>query len=312
MSGHHPQDRGNATGGRHAVVVGEHEPIDRIQPGMTIAIGGFINAAHPMAWVRAIIRREIKNLTVVGAASSGLELDMLIAAGCVEKVISPYVGAEGLASIGPAFRRAAQNGELSIWELDEAHYYAGLRAAAQRLPFNPWRAGVGTSYPRLNPELREFRDPLNDELLIAVPAIEIDIALLHAAASDPYGNVQHHGSGYGDRAIHAAADATFVQVEQIVSNQRIRANPGATSIPGADGVARLPYGAHPFGSPGFHAPDADHISEYVAAAAEWLKSGSRARLDEYLDRYVHGPEDHVGYLEQVGVRRLVDLPEYTS
>ena len=297
---------------RRPVVVGEHHPVDRIRSGMTIAIGGFINAAHPMAWVRQIIRRGIKDLKVVGAASSGLELDMLIAAGCVRNVISPYIGAESLASIGPAFRRAAQNGELSMWELDEAHYYAGLRAAAQRLPFNPWRAGVGTSYPRLNPALREFRDPVNDELLIAVPAIEIDIALLHAAVSDPYGNVQHRGSGYGDRAIHAAADATFVQVEQIVSNQQIRANPLATSIPGADGVARLPYGAHPFGSPGFHGPDAEHITEYADAAGEWLKTGSRGRLDEYFERYVHGPEDHVSYLEQVGVRRLVELPEFTA
>jgi glutaconate CoA-transferase, subunit A len=296
--------------GRHAVTVDEATAVDGVRDGMTIAIGGFINAAHPMALVRALIRTGARDLTIVGAASSGLEVDMLIAAGCVRTLVSPSVGAEGLAPIGPAFRRAAQSGELELFELDEAHYYAALRAAAQRLPFNPWRAGVGTSYPDLNPRLRTFRDPIGNELLIAVPAIVIDVAFLHAAVSDPFGNVQHEGSGFGDRAIHAAADRTVVQVEQIVSNERIRQNPAATSIPGADAVVRSPYGAHPFASHGYYPADSAHILEYVDAANAWLKSGSRSRVDEYLGRYVHGPVDHVEYLERVGLRQVLALTEY--
>lgn len=301
-----------ASSGRKPVVISEEEAIDRIKPGMTVGIGGFINAGHPMALVRGLIRRRVTGLTVVGAASAGLELDMLIAAGCVDTVISPYVGAEGLASIGPAFRRAAQTGELSMRELDEAQYYAGLRAAAQRLPFNPWRAGIGTSYPELNPTLKVFRDPLNDELLIAVPAIEIDVAFLHAAKSDPYGNVQHAGTGYGDRAIHAAADQTIVQVEHVVSNQEIRRNPLATSIPGASAIVCASYGAHPFSSEGFYSVDAEHLAEYISAAREWLKTGSRTRLDDYFGTYVHAAKDHIDYLDEVGLRRLVSLKEFNA
>jgi glutaconate CoA-transferase subunit A len=263
-----------------------------------------------MALVRRLVRSGVRDLTLVGAASSGLEVDMLIASGCVKTLISTYVGAEGLAPIGPAFRRAAQEGELDLFELDEAHFYAGLRASAQRLPFNPWRAGVGTSYPELNPRLQTFRDPLNDELLVAVPAIEIDIAFLHAAISDPYGNVQHAGTGFGDRAIHAASDRTVVQVEQVVSNEQIRQNPAATSVPGADAIVRAPYGAHPFASHGYYPADQEHIREYVAAATDWLKAGSRSRLDEYLDRYVREPADHVEYLERVGLRQVLALSEY--
>jgi len=295
---------------RSVVASSEEDALEGLRDGITIGVGGFINAAHPMAIVRQIIRAGVKDLTLVGAASSGLEVDMLIAAGCVGRLVSPYVGAEGLAPIGPAFRKAAQEGELDLFELDEAHYYAGLRAAAQRLPFNPWRAGIATSYPEINSRLRTFRDPIQDQLLIAVPAIEIDIAFLHAAISDRYGNVQHEGTGFGDRAIHAAADRTVVQVEQIVSNERIRANPAATSIPGADVVLRAPYGAHPFASHGYYPVDEDHLLEYAAASTDWLKTGSRSRLDEYLERYVRGPADHIEYLERVGIRQILSLTEY--
>jgi glutaconate CoA-transferase subunit A len=296
--------------GRRSVVVDERGAVEGVGDGMTIAIGGFINAAHPMALVRQLVRSGVRDLTLVGAASSGLEVDMLIASGCVRTLISPYVGAEGLAPIGPAFRRAAQEGELDVFELDEAHFYAGLRAAAQRLPFNPWRAGLGTSYPEVNPRLKTFHDPIDGQLLIAVPAIEIDIAFLHAAISDPYGNVQHEGTGFGDRAIHAASDRTVVQVERIVANEQIRRNPAATSVPGADAVVRVPYGAHPFASHGFYPADREHILEYVAAATDALKTGSRARLDDYLDRYLREPADHVEYLERVGLRQVLALSEY--
>ena len=299
-----------ATAVRQSVVVTEQEALDGLGNGMTVAIGGFINAAHPMALVRQVIRSGVEDLTVVGAASSGLELDMLIAAGCVRTLISPYVGAEGLAPIGPAFRKAAQDGELDLFELDEAQFYAGLRASAQRLPFNPWRAGVGTSYPEVNPRLKTFRDPLRDELLVAVPAIEIDIALLHAAISDRFGNVQHIGTGFGDRAIHAAADRTVVQVEQIVSNEQIKSNPAATSIAGANAVVRTPYGAHPFASHGYYPVDEEHVLEYVGAATDWLKTGSRSRLDEYLDRYLREPADHAEYLDRIGIRQILSLTEY--
>src|SRR5260221_124964 len=108
-----------------------------VKDGMTVAIGGFINSSHPMIVVRELIRRRFTNLTIVGAASSGLEVDLLIAAGVAKKVIAPYVGAEGLAAIGPAFRAAAERGKVEVFELDEAMYYAGLRPAAQRVPFNP-------------------------------------------------------------------------------------------------------------------------------------------------------------------------------
>lgn len=298
------------TTARTNVVVDEHAAAERVRDGMTIGIGGFINSGHPMVLVRQIIKRRVRNLTVVGAASAGLEIDMLLAAGCVGKLITPYVGAEGLASIGPSFRKVAQDGALDLFELDEAHFYAGLRAAAQCLPFNPWRAGVGTAYPDINPGLRRFNDPINNEPLLAIPAIDLDIAIIHAAVADQFGNAQHNGTGFGDRSMSAAADTTIVTVEQVVSNEQIKRNPAATSVAAAEVVVRAPFGAHPFASEGYYLPDAQHVRSYVQAATDWLKTGSRTQVDEFLGKFVIEPRDNVEYLERVGLRHLLSLSEF--
>ncbi|MCC6531645.1 MAG: CoA transferase subunit A [Burkholderiales bacterium] len=300
----------NARPERSKRIVDIEHALAQVHDGMTVAIGGFINSSHPMLAVRGLIKRGVKNLTVVGAASSGLEIDLLIAAGCARRVVAPYVGGEVLAPIGPAFRTAVERGKVEVFELDEAMYYAGLRAAAQRVPFNPWRSGVGTSFPEINPAIKTFQDPINGETLLAIPALNIDIAFLHAAVSDPYGNVQYVGHGYGDRAIYAAADASFVQVEQVVSNEEIRKDPLRTAIPGADGIIRARFGAHPYSSPGYYTEDQAHIRDYVKAATAWAKADDFGPLGAYLDRFVTGPADHVDYLERVGLRRLLALDEY--
>lgn len=295
---------------RKSKIIDIEAALDHVKEGMTVAIGGFINAAHPMLVVRGLIRRGFRNLTIVGAASAGLEIDLLIAAGVAAKVATPYISGEKLAPIGPAFRAAAEAGKLEVYELDEALYYCALRAAAQRVPFNPWKAGVGTSFPQVNPAIKEFDDPITGERVLAIPALNIDVAFLHAAVSDKFGNVQHNGHGYGDRAIAAAADLTFVQVERIVSNEEIKRDPIRTTVAGADGVIRAPFGAHPYSSPGFYTEDQAHIKEYVDAATRWAKTGDDAPVKAYIEKFVMAPADHVAYLETVGLRQILSLNEY--
>ncbi len=295
---------------RQSKIIDVDTALAKVENGMVVGIGGFINAAHPMLIVRGLIRKGVRNLTIVGAASAGLEIDLLIAAGVAAKVATPYISGEKLAPIGPAFRAAAEAGKIEVYELDEALYYCALRAAAQRVPFNPWKAGVGTSFPTVNPAIKEIDDPITGERILAVPALNLDIAFLHAAVSDRYGNVQHAGHGYGDRAIHPAADLTIVQVEKIVSNEEIKKDPLKTTVAGADGVIRAPFGAHPYSSPGFYAEDQAHIAEYVKAATQWAKEGVFSALKTYIDKYIMGPRDHIEYMETVGVRRMFSLDEY--
>src|SRR5262245_65831754 len=89
---------------RREVIIGEQEAASFIRDGMTVSVGGFLNSSHPMPIIRALIRNGVKGLTVVGAASAGLEIDLLIGAGCVKTVIAPMISGESLAPIGPCFR----------------------------------------------------------------------------------------------------------------------------------------------------------------------------------------------------------------
>lgn len=291
-------------------VVSEEEACAWIEDGMTISIGGFITSSHPMALIRQIIKMSRRDLTIVGAASGGLEIDLLVGVGCVKKIICPYVGAESLAPVGPFFRHYAENGRIEIKECDEGQYYAGLRAAAQKLPYMPTRAGLGTSFPEVNPNMKVYQDPICGEPMVAIPAIKPDVALIYAAYSDPYGNVQFEGAGFGDRAHYRAANKTIVQVEKVIPNEEVRKNPYKTAIQGADLVVRAPFGSHPFSGPGFYLEDIAHIQEYIQAATAYTKNKNPKLFDAYLEKYVYGPSTHLDYLESIGVKRLFSLSQY--
>jgi glutaconate CoA-transferase, subunit A len=288
---------------RRQRIIDEVEAAGWIESGMTVAIG----QPTPMALLRQIIRRGVKNLTIVDA---GFSLDMLIAAGCVRKVVSYYAGGGFGNPVGPSFRRAAERGEIEVWECEEGILCAGLQAAAQSLPFLPWRGGVGTSLPEVNPDLKVFEDPISGETLIAVPPIKPDVAILHAANADAYGNVQHLGGpGWIDLFMYRAADRVIVQVDQVISNEQVRSDPWKTTIADADAIVRTPFGAHPFYARGYHVQDNDHLKLYSDAAGR-AAAGDRSALEEYLDRYCRQPATHADYLETIGIKRLLELYEY--
>lgn len=283
-------------------ILSEVEAAAWIEDDMTIAVG----APPPMALVRQIIRRGLRNLTVIDAGPS---LDLLIAAGCVRKTMSYYAGGHFGVPVLPSFRRAAEAGRLEVWECEEGILCAGLQAAAQLLPFMPWRGGVGTSLPEVNPDLKLFTDPIAGQTLIAVPPIKPDVTLLHAAAADAYGNVRHFGGpGWLDLYLYRAADRTIVEVEQVIPNEEIRANPWATTIAAADAIVRAPFGAHPFYSRGYYVQDVDFVNGYLDIAAQAHKDP--APLAQWITRYCREPADHAAYLELVGIRRLTGLSEF--
>jgi glutaconate CoA-transferase, subunit A len=295
-------DRGERIGGAA-------EAAALVRDGAVLGLSGFSYQNPPMALVRELIRRRVKDLTLISGPTAGLETDLLIGAGCVRKVITAGVAFETIAGIAPAFRAAAEAGDLAVWECDECIWHLALKAGAWGMPYALWRGGVGTSLPELNLELAEIE--VDGRHYLKVPPLRPDVVFLHAAEADPYGNVRvareaYLGRSFAERALALACTGPVVaSVERIVCNDEVRRQPELTLLRGAL-VVELPHGAHPGGVSGRLRPDLDHYRDY-AAAGEARRRREPQAYQAYLERYVYGCDDHRAYIRTVGSERLEGL-----
>jgi glutaconate CoA-transferase, subunit A len=295
--------------GRGERIIGAAEAAAQVRDGMVVGLSGFSYQNPPMALVRELIRRRVKDLTVVSGPTSGIETDLLIGAGCVRKVVTAGVAFERVAPIAPAFRRAAERGEIDVWECDECLWHLALKAAAWDMPFLLWRGGVGTSIPELNRELQEVEE--SGRRYLRVPPVRPDVVFLHAAEADAYGNVRaareaYLGRTFGERALALACRGPVIaSVERIVPNEEVVAAPERTLVRGAL-VVEAPWGAHPGGTSGRTIPDLPHYSAYTEAG-EARRHGEPQAYQAYLERHVYGPADHDDYVRTIGLDHLESL-----
>ncbi|WP_037641330.1 CoA transferase subunit A [Streptomyces exfoliatus] len=223
------------------------EVVGRLESGMTIGIGGWGSRRKPMALVRALLRSDLTDLTVV--SYGGPDVGLLAAAGKVRKVVAAFATLDSV-PLEPHFVTARQSGAIEMVELDEAMVMWGLTAAAQRLPFMPVRAGLGSDLMSVNPSLRTVTSPYEDrEEFIAVPALRLDAALVHLNRADAHGNGQYLGPDpYFDDLFCEAADTAYVSCERIVETSELLKDSGPQSLlvkrAFVTGVVETPNGAH--------------------------------------------------------------------
>ncbi|MEU2776407.1 CoA-transferase [Streptomyces sp. NPDC007162] len=259
-----------------------------LRSGMTIGIGGWGSRRKPMALVRALLRSDITDLTVV--SYGGPDVGLLAAAGKVRKLVAAFATLDSV-PLEPHFTAARQRGAFELVELDEAMFMWGLTAAAQRLPFLPIRAGLGSDVMRVNPQLRTVTSPYDDaEELVAVPALRLDAALVHLNRADAHGNAQYLGPDpYFDDLFCQAADAAYVSCEQIVDTADLLkdAAPQTLLVKRAfvNGVVQTPGGAH-FTS---CAPDYDRDEAFQRAYVQAARDAETWRA--FTDRYLSGDEE---------------------
>jgi glutaconate CoA-transferase subunit A len=267
--------------------------VAELRDGMTIGIGGWGARRKPMALVREILRSDLKDLTLV--SYGGPDVGMLCAAGRVRKLVFAFVSLDAI-PLEPWFRQAREAGAIEVLELDEGMFQWGLKAAAFGLPFLPTRAGLGTDLAELG-GLRHVRSPYDDgELLIAMPALKLDAALLHVNRCDRRGNVQLLGPDtYYDEWFARAAERCFVSCEELVDRMEdaypddAKANIFERCF--VTGVTEQPAGAHPTSVPPAYGWDMAALKQYAAAArdpGDWAAVANGfvgASEDEYLQGF---------------------------
>ena len=258
--------------------------VAELRDGMTIGIGGWGSRRKPMALVREILRSPLRDLTLV--SYGGPDVGLLCAAGKLRRLVYGFVSLDSI-PLEPHFRKARQAGAFEAAELDEGMLQWGLYAAALRLPLLPTRAGLGSDVLHINPELRLVRSPYDDgEELVAVPALHLDVALVHMNRADASGNGQFLGPDlYFDDLFCMAAKRRFLSCERVVETRDL-AKAGSFHTLRiqrhmVDGVVEAPGGAHFTECPPDYGRDEAFQREYAESArspAAW--EAFRAR---YLD-----------------------------
>jgi glutaconate CoA-transferase subunit A len=229
-----------------ASIVSLHEAIaDLVADGDTVALEGFTHLI-PVAAGHELIRQGRRDLTLV-RLTPDIVYDQLIGAGCARKLVFSWGGNPGVGSLH-RFRDAIQNGWPVPLEIEE-HSHAGLAnryvAAASGLPFAVMRGYQGTDLVAHTATIAPITCPFTGEVLTAVPAVDLDVAIIHAQRADRHGNVQMWGLTGVQKEAVLAARRSLVTVEEIVDELEPRA--GGVVLPAwaVTRVAEVPRGAHP-------------------------------------------------------------------
>jgi glutaconate CoA-transferase subunit A len=283
-----------------------------IESGMTIGIGGWGSRRKPMAFVRALLRTDVTDLTVV--TYGGPDLGLLCSAGKVTKAYYGFVSLDSAPFYDPWFSRARTSGSIIAREMDEGMLRCGLQAAAQRLPFLPTRAGLGSSVPDFwDGELKTVKSPYptgtHHEELIAMPALRLDAAFVHLNLGDRHGNAAYTGiDPYFDDLFLMAADRRYLSVERVVpTDELIKAVPPQSLLVNrmmVDQVVEAPNGAHFTTAAPDYGRD-ETFQRHYAQSAGATSAGDENAWADFVATYLSGGEAEY----QAAVRRFAEQQE---
>jgi glutaconate CoA-transferase subunit A len=274
-----------------------------IEDGMAIAMGCALESLIPFAASHEIMRQRKKDLTLIGPISD-MQFDQMIGAGCVQKIVASWVG-NVAAGLGHNYRRAAEGGMPRPIEIEEHSNFTiglGLQAAAMGLPFLPTRTIKGSDFVKAE-QFRRVPCPFTGEVLVAVRALQPDVAILHVQRADREGNAHAWGNYGVMREAALAAKKVILTCEEIADHEVILSDPNRTVIPGfaVSSVVHEPFGSFPSPTQGYARRDDDFYFEYHQATR------TREGFEKWLQEWILGLADHRAFLRRLGQARIDKL-----
>ena len=276
----------------------EQEAIARfVQEGDYLGTELYGTVRAPMSLTRELIRQGKRDLRLAGQGVT--ELDLIIAAGLVKAMDFTYIGLE-VYGVSNALRRAVESGQIEkVVEWSNGGITWRFKAASMGVPFIPVRAMLGTDTFNYS-AAKAVECPFTGETVCLLPALILDVGLIHVHRADKYGNAQIDGiSGFAFE-MSRACRRLIISAEEILPSDEIRRHPDRTIIPYylVDAVVEAPFGSYPGEMCYLYERDEERIKEWVAASK--TAEGAQA----YLDKTVYGVENHQQYLELIGQERL--------
>ena len=273
-----------------------------VRDGDTVVAGGCCYSRTPWAMLLELLRAQRRGLTLARNLMC-YESELFLATGAAAKLVSSWVGIGLRWGIPKVFREYVER-DPSIYE-EWSHLRFGLRfmAASMGMPFLPTASLLGSDLLQRLPA-QEMRCPFTDELLVAVPALVPDVALIHVHTVDAAGNAQIEGPAYMDVELARAAKTVIVTAEEVVPAEAIVRHNDRTLIPGfvVDAVVEVPFGSYPHECHGRYEADFAHFDAY----AEQVAADGVAGVEAYLAEYVERPGSFAGFLDMVGASALLE------
>ena len=289
-----------------------------IKKGCQLAIGGFTVNRNPMALIYEIVRQKVRDLHLV-CHSNGQGLDVLIGAGCVKRLEIAYGGNGRYAPTCIRFKKAIEQGEIEFEDYSNFQMSLRFLAGSLGIPFISTKSGLGSDVlrregfaaaTRQEPRVAKkkyviLQNPFNEkeDHVVLLPALNPDVALIHAQYVGEEGTVRIKGLTFADLEQAKAADVVIVSCEAIVSRALIRSDPDQNSLPGflVDAIVLMPYGAHPTACYGFYDYDPQHLNLYKKAAED------DALFQNYLTEWIYTVAAYDRYLDKAGAAQLVKI-----
>jgi glutaconate CoA-transferase subunit A len=249
-----------------------------------------------------LLRAERRDLTLARNLMS-YESELFLATGAARKLIASWVGIGLRWGIPRVFRQYVER-DPAIYE-EWSHLSFGMRllAGSMGLPFLPTASLLGSDLLARTPA-KEMRCPFTDQVLVAVPALVPDVALIHVHTADAQGNAQIDGPVYMDVECARAAKTVIVTAEEVVPTEAIVRQADRTHIPGfvVDAVVEVPFGAYPHECHGRYEADFAHFDTYT----ELVNSGGVDGVHAYLREHVTEPGSFAAFLDAVGASTLLE------
>lgn len=254
----------------------------------------------PQSLVNEIVRQGKKDLRVAGQGV--YELDILLGAGLIKALDITYIGME-VYGVSNCLRREVESGRVETCvEWSNAGIAWRFKAAAMGVPFLPVRSMLGSDTLKYS-AAKVVRCPFTGDPLCLLPALILDVGLIHVHRADRFGNAQIDGITGFSAEMARASKRLILSAEEIVPTEEIRKIPEKTIIPYylVDAVVEAPFGSHPGEMCYVYERDEPQIKEWIEA------SSTEETTKAYLEKYIFGVKDHAEYRKSVGEERLAEL-----
>jgi glutaconate CoA-transferase subunit A len=269
-----------------------------VHDGDHLVIGNY-TVGTCMDMVFEVIRQGKKGLTLY-SQSGILDVECLVAGGCVDRLLTTYCMRAGGKAGGSAVERALMNGKLVIEDYSNFQYNAMMTAGMHGFDFMQVLEGaMETDLFRKRTfmgenKYRVIKSPYTGKEILTVPALNPDVCIVHVQRADRFGNAQYWGALGSVAAAALASKRIIVSCEEIVEPDVIQSSPHLTIIPAfrVDALIQIPWNAHPTELIGCY--NADAYMYVMFSMADTTAEGINAWLEEWC----FGCKDRAAYINR--------------